>query len=174
MEIWKDVIGFEGRYEVSSLGNVKSKKTNKIIYTRKDKGGYVTCLFFCNMKIFSKKVHRLVAQAFIPNPLNKQEVNHKDRNRANNNLDNLEWSTPKENMNHAVINSSFKTSNTAIKKRLANKYACKKVIASENGNEIIFHSINEVVDYYNFSRTVVYKCLSGKQSSTRGIYFRYY
>lgn len=117
-EIWKDVKGYEGLYQVSNLGRVKSlnKKVNTInqygaIHKRTIKGrnlkqrethnGYLRVKFIKNKKIQKVRVHRLVAEAFIEKP--KLEVNHIDGNKKNNNVENLEWVTPKENKKHAWI-----------------------------------------------------------------------
>lgn len=91
-EIWKDKKDYEGHYQVSNLGRVKSIKFGKeIILKQHIRGGYYSVVLSKNgiLKIF--KVHRLVAQAFIPNPNNYKEVNHKDENKLNNVASNLEW-----------------------------------------------------------------------------------
>lgn len=91
-EIWKDKKDYEGHYQVSNCGRVKSIKFGKeIILKQHIRGGYYSVVLSKNgiLKIF--KVHRLVAQAFIPNPNNLTEVNHKDENKLNNNVDNMEW-----------------------------------------------------------------------------------
>lgn len=107
-EIWKDVKGFEGLYQVSNLGRVRSldrRKNNhffrgRILRQPKDKDGY--CLVTLNDGKRSKmgRVHRLVALAFIPNPENLPEVNHIDENKENNRIDNLEWCTTKYNLTY--------------------------------------------------------------------------
>ena len=113
-EIFKPVVGYEGLYEVSNLGRVKClEKTGpnpitkgirvypeKIMKTRTDRDGYTTIGLNDETNGRKKKystVHRLVAKAFLPNPENRPEVNHKDHNRSNNELANLEWSTLQEN-----------------------------------------------------------------------------
>lgn len=104
VEVWKDIIGFEGKYQISNLGNVKSLfkiphllKLNK--YRRGNPYRYVN--LSNNGKIKCVKVHRLVAQAFIPNLYNKPYINHIDGDVGNNNVNNLEWVTPLENNLHA-------------------------------------------------------------------------
>lgn len=112
-EIWKDVPKFEGIYAVSNTGKVKVL-THKVIrkdgkpYTCKEKilkphqtKGYLQATLSVEGTRFFYGVHRLVALAFIPNPQNKPEVNHKDGNKLNNCLDNLEWVTTSENIHHA-------------------------------------------------------------------------
>lgn len=114
MEIWKDVKGYEGIYEVSNLGNVKSKdrlivtsknivaKINQRILKKKvTKKGYERLTLSVSGKHKDVGVHRLVAQAFIQNPENKKEVNHIDGNKQNNQISNLEWCTRNENEKHA-------------------------------------------------------------------------
>lgn len=113
-EIWKDVVGWEGLYEVSNMGNVRSVdrylghpksptgafRKGKMLIPRSKK--YADIHLWKNSKYVSTHVHRLVALAFIPNPENKPEVNHMDGNRLNNNVNNLEWVTKQENMEHAI------------------------------------------------------------------------
>lgn len=100
-EVWKDIKGFRGLYQVSNTGKVKSLRYNKILKFSINGKGYLQVQFTVNYKFTTFKVHRLVAQAFIPNPENKPEVNHKDGNKLNNNDWNLEWNTTLENNLHA-------------------------------------------------------------------------
>ena len=101
-EIWKNIEGFGGLYQVSNLGRVKSSYTNRVLKGYKDTCGYLLVGLYKNNIRSSKKIHRLVAQAFIPNPDNKSQVNHIDEDKTNNNLSNLEWVTAKENLNHGT------------------------------------------------------------------------
>lgn len=98
-EIWKDIKDYEGKYVVSNLGNIKSLKTNKKCYLSKSKC-YKRVLLYKDGKAKGYSVHRLVAQAFIPNPNNYPCVNHLDCDGSNNNANNLEWITYKENNNY--------------------------------------------------------------------------
>lgn len=113
MEIWKDIKGFEGKYQVSNLGRIKSlpKYTYSKGYPqlRKEKilkpsyTGSKRC--YASVKLndgHNYKVHRLVAEAFIPNPKNLPLVNHKDENPKNNNVDNLEWCTNRYNVKYSA------------------------------------------------------------------------
>ena len=114
MEIWKEVKGFEGFYEVSNLGNVRScervvsfgvqKRTVKseIIYQNPKGGNYLTVNFSANNKQYRKYVHRLVAEAFIPNPENKAEVNHINEKHKDNRAENLEWVSRQENIVYSM------------------------------------------------------------------------
>lgn len=104
-EEWKDIPGFEGRYQVSNFGRVKSLSYNKtgktrMLSIRPDKAGYCSTAIQENKKSRRVLVHRLVAQTFIPNPDNKPQVNHIDGNKSNNKVSNLEWATERENVRH--------------------------------------------------------------------------
>ena len=110
MEIWKDIEGYENKYQISNLGNVKSLETwtgdkyikrEKILKNMVYGNGYYYVCLSKNGKVKKYKVNRLVAQAFIPNPENKPFTNHIDGDKLNNNVDNLEWCTQSENMKHA-------------------------------------------------------------------------
>jgi hypothetical protein len=101
MEIWKKIEGF-GNYSVSSEGRVKNDKIFlKLSYNKR---GYSQVVLWNENKNKIQTIHRLVAQAFIPNPDNKPEVNHIDYNKTNNHVSNLEWATKKENEDHALQN----------------------------------------------------------------------
>jgi hypothetical protein len=106
MEVWKPCIGYEWNYEVSNLGRVRSIGKGIVLKTKIDRGGYETIpsMYAVDRSVKSVKVHRLVAQAFIPNPRNVSQVNHKDGNKLNNCVENLEWCTHQENFYHAKTN----------------------------------------------------------------------
>ena len=99
MEIWKEIEGYEGIYEISSWGNIRNSKGD-YIRTYKNSKGYVRVDLFKNGTRSHKRVNRLVAEAFIPNPFNLPQVNHKDGNKLNNSYTNLEWVTDEENKAH--------------------------------------------------------------------------
>ena len=108
-EEWKDIVGYEGLYQVSNLGRIKNIKKNTIKSQRNTFKGYLQ-VGLSNKKDKTYRVHRLVAQAFIPNPENKPEVNHIDGDKKNDNVENLEWVTGKENIDHAIKTGVFKKS----------------------------------------------------------------
>ena len=100
-EIWKDIKEYEGLYQVSNLGNIKSLRRNKLIKYSKDNKGYLRTSLAKNGINRTVKVHRIVAQAFINNDENKPQVNHKNGNKTDNNVENLEWVSNQENQNHS-------------------------------------------------------------------------
>ena len=106
-EIWKDIKGYEGVYQVSNFGRIKSiVKYKKLMLSSENENGYLrVCLIDKNKKKRTILIHRLVAKTFIPNPKNKEQVNHIDGNKYNNCVENLEWCTQSENMQHAFKNN---------------------------------------------------------------------
>ena len=107
-EVWANVAGYEGRYQVSDLGRVRSVQDNHGNYRVRHKAmsrsatvGYLYVKLFIKDKMVNVPVHRLVAKAFVPNPRNKPMVNHVDGNKRNNKAGNLQWATCSENHAHA-------------------------------------------------------------------------
>lgn len=119
-EEWKAIRGFEGLYSVSDCGSVRNDRTRKRLKWAVSDHGYCSVKLFREKKGYQKAVHRLVAEAFIPNPENKPQVNHKDLNKRNNYAVNLEWVTNGENMSHAIRNGANKTRNSKL--RMNEKY----------------------------------------------------
>lgn len=105
-EVWKDIAGYEGLYQVSNFGRVKStpraRTKGGLLKPQHDRKGYIVFGLCKNGRNRMLKAHRLVAEAFIPNPGNLPEVNHKDEDKANNCADNLEWCTTPYNINYGT------------------------------------------------------------------------
>ena len=105
-EIWKDVPNYEGLYQVSNLGNVKSLRKDKILRCKNYSNYNGVILYDGSHKAKTMLIHRLVAQAFIPNIDNLPCINHKDENKKNNNVENLEWCSYKYNNNYGNHNKN--------------------------------------------------------------------
>ena len=105
-EIWKDILGYEGHYQISNLGNVKrfTKYKSNILKPRINKRGYVQIILCKNNCAKTFRLHRIIAESFIPNPYKKLQVNHINGVRHDNKVENLEWVTQNENMKHAFEN----------------------------------------------------------------------
>ena len=101
IEEWRDVVGYEDLYQVSSMGRVRNVRRGTVLKTHPDRAGYIKIGLSKNGRQTGKFVHRLVAEAFIDNPESKTDVNHKNGIKGNNNLSNLEWNTRSENLLHA-------------------------------------------------------------------------
>lgn len=98
-EIWKDIQGFKGVYQISNFGRLKSFKKDsdgKVLSNTNQKGGYFSVILRKGEKVKTTRIHRLVAEAFIPNPDKLSQVHHKDGNKQNNCVDNLEWVNERE------------------------------------------------------------------------------
>lgn len=164
-EEWRDVKTFEGLYEVSSEGGVRSLltlyagKPRLLVQTLNKKRGYLAVGLCINGIAYTKMVHRLVAEAFIPNPDNKPEVNHKDGNKLNNKADNLEWSTYSENLQHAY--------NTGLR--------LNKVIQRSMSGEFIkeFSNCAEAECYTGFRRQSIARCARKERLSYAGYLWEY-
>ena len=136
-------------YEIFSNGDVWSNKSHCFMKGGKDKNGYHIISLSMNGKKYTRKIHRLVAIAFIENPLNLPEVNHKNGNKWNNDISNLEWVSSADNTYHAMEN---KLRNSTLNKKLVVQI-CKEV---EKGNL----SLKEIANKYNVKRSSVIKILN--------------
>lgn len=100
-EVFLDIPGYEGLYQISNLGNIKNIRTGKLLKPGDGPGGYLLVDLYKNKERKSWRIHRLVAKAFIPNPQNLPQINHKDEVRTNNTVDNLEWCSAQYNMEYS-------------------------------------------------------------------------
>ena len=168
-EEWRDIKGYENMYQISNMGNVKSlnyKQTGreKIMKSLVDKDGYLFVCLCKNRKVKPFKVHRLVAQAFISNPNNYPCVNHKDENKQNNCVSNLEFCTVKYNN---IYNGR--------QKRIAEKLSKPVLKIDPISNEIVaeFPSIKEVERQLGYNQGNISKCCKGKHKTCGGFKWRY-
>ena len=178
-EIWKDIKGYEGLYKVSNLGRVKSvhfnhskKVTEKILKPIKDRDGYVDAFLYKNGKVKHFKMHRLVAQAFIPNPNNLPQINHIDENVNNNRVDNLEWCTVGYNINYGKRNEKVSNALKGRKRSEEYKKNLSKSISKSRGKKIIcittgeiFNTIKLAEIKYNIDHSSIIRCCKGKNKS---------
>lgn len=170
-EIWKDIKGYEGLYQISNFGRVKSLKRktlnskclyDKILNNRINHNGYFMIFLSKNKKIKGFRINRLVAEAFLPNPNNKPQVNHKDGNKTNNRIDNLEWCTAKHNTQHAIKNG-LRT----------NKYH-REIVQCDLDNNLIkeWHSIKEATNF-GFSKSGICQCCKSKRKKHKNYKWYY-
>lgn len=168
-EIWKPIAGYEGLYEVSNLGQVRSlpRKNVKggIKSPTETKWGYLICPLWKNGKAKHCSVHRLVAEAFIPNPENKPTVNHIDCNRKNNRADNLEWATQSENVRHSVKLGHYAESGAESKP----VFQIERTGQFQNK----FRSINEAARITGVSQQSISMCCNGKLKSAGGYLWKF-
>lgn len=158
MENWKDIEGYDGDYQVSSLGRIKSFKNGKekILKLQKQKTGYLTINLCKNGKMKNSRINRLVAEAFIPNPENLPEVDHINSDKTDNRVENLQW------ISH-VENNRKKEASWGIPRR---------VICVETGE--VFESITAAANYVNRRITTMSRHLRGLTQTCAGKHFEYY
>ena len=185
MEIWKAIEGTNGTYEVSNTGKVRclnykmTGKTKELTCTEKV-GGYLQLRVTVDGKRKTVVVHRLVAKAFIPNPENKPEVNHKDGNKKNNHVDNLEWATRSENIRHAVASGLREKVAEAASKRgkvwikELHKMQKNPVVATniKTGEQMEFSSQQEAAEALGLQKAHISSVIHGNRKQTGGFTFK--
>ena len=162
-ELWADIKGYVGLYQVSNFGRVRNIKTGRILKTRTGRDYYQLNLHReCKMKTY--KVHRLVAESFIPNPKHLPIVNHKDENKLNNRLSNLEWCSAKYNTNYGTA-----------KYRSAGRRGKPIVQYSKTGEYITWwKSAAEAAKHLNgVDKNHIYDVCKGKKKSHAGFVWKY-
>lgn len=162
--IWKDIQGYEGLYQVSNLGEVRSlnyKKTGNIqnLKQTSNKDGYLKVMLHKNGKIKTYQVHRLVTLAFIENPNKYPCINHKDEDKTNNCVWNLEWCNYKYNNCYGTRIKRFSESRKGKCSGKSNPKA-KKVQCINTGK--IFNTIKEAGEYYYIDKSCISKYLNGR------------
>lgn len=176
-EVWKDVKGYEGFYKVSNMGRVKSlerevlysngrihKYGEKILSTFANKKGYVTVCLCKNGVCEVKRLHQVVISAFYDRPHGMNSINHKDENKANNRLDNLEYCTSKYNSNYGTRTERYRA------KVINDKRRSKKISQLTLEGDFIrtFPSLGEVFRVYGFQSAHISSVANGKSKSAYG------
>lgn len=167
MEEWREVYGFDVLYEISNTGKLRTKHHGKKGYTSEyrnisplDNGnGYLRVNLRLNRKQKTVYIHKLVAQAFVPNPKSLTEVNHIDENKQNNNAENLEWCTH-------FYNCQYGTRNKRTGEKRAKKILCVEL-------NIIYNSLIEASQKLNIGKTAISNCLKGRSKTSGGYSWRY-
>lgn len=175
MERWKAIVGYEGLYDISdkgrvkSLGNNKSRK-EKILNPAKNHKGYLFVVLYKDGHGKTIKVHRLVAEAFIPNPNNLETINHKDEVKTNNAVSNLEWMSIKDNINYGTRNKRTSDAN------INNPSLSKKVqMFDKKTNELLatFPSTQEAQRVTMINQSNISACCLWKRETAGGYKWQY-
>lgn len=172
MEIFKEIEGYSGLYAVSNYGRVKSlgngnsnNSKERILKPAKNSDGYLVVGLYKEGKCKFYKIHRLVAQAFIPNPNNYPQVNHKDEDKTNNKVENLEWCTHFYNINYGTRNQKV------AERHINNPKQSKQVLCLETGK--IYPSTHQVERELGFYQQDISKCCNGKLKTCGGYTWKY-
>ena len=181
-EIWKDIAGYEGLYQISNFGRVRSfNRTRKnrggrtaviqgrIVKPNIDRKGYLQFHLYSNSVRRRFYSHQLVAKAFIPNPNNYSEINHKDENPKNNCVWNLEWCNHKYNMNYGTAIERAAKLKRIVQRN--NPKISKSVLCIETG--VVYPSISEISRELGCSRALIIRCCKGLGKTAYGYHWRY-
>lgn len=176
-EVWIKVKGYP-LYSISNLGRLRNDKSDKILKGGLDKDGYTQFILCNNGERSHGRLHRLVAEAFIPNPENKPQVNHIDGNKANNSANNLEWVTNQENQAHfwkVLENETHKLNRSRSHKGkglLSSNPNSKSVIRLEDGK--VFKTIKEAALDTGIKYNHIGEVCKGKRKSIGGYHWKFY
>ena len=152
----KDIVGYEGIYGITSCGRVWSYRRKKFLTPRKSSNGYLQVILCKDGQRKGYSLHRLVADAYIPNPDNLPQVNHKDENKANNCLQNLEWCDAKYNMNYGT--RTEKTKKSILQYTLDGEFVREWPSASDVSREV---------------QSNIVACLKGRNKTAYGFIWKY-
>lgn len=181
-EIWKDIPGYEGLYQASNRGNIRSLNWRKMnivrnLYLKPHNKGYFQVELSKDGVKKMITVHRLVAMTFIPNPDNLPAINHKDENKSNNNVSNLEWCT-------FSYNTSYSSNKHPERYRFINRQKCKRIpykynqkieqIDVSNGETVkIWNDIVTIKYEKNYNSWSISECCNGKRKTAYGFKWRF-
>ena len=155
----KDIKGYEGLYAITSCGKVWSYRSKKFLKSCKQSTEYLAITLCKDGTRKSYTIHRLVAEAYLPNPNNLPQVNHKDENKTHNYINNLEWCDNTYNINYGTRN-----------KRVG-RARSKTVICVETN--IVYYSPTEVEQTLGIDASSIHKCCKGKRHTAGGYHWRY-
>lgn len=185
-EIWKNIPGYSG-YKASNTGLIKSLSryvthprggqrlvNERVMKNQKGTNGYFIVGISKNGKVTSKTVHRLIALSFISNPNNKKEVNHKDGNKKNNFVSNLEWTSVSENRQHA-FDLGLQKGSTHLKGKTGAKCMNSKPVFKllSDGNKMRYVSTTSAQEKTGIDRSMISKCAKGKMRMAGGFKWKY-
>jgi hypothetical protein len=167
-EIWKDIPGYEGLYQVSNTGKIKSfskfsPPSGRILKTSVSRGYVWVRLFNKDKKYKNHTIHRLVANAFVPNPNNYKEVNHKDENKQNNNADNLEWCSRAYNMSYGTAR---------FRQGLSGSRSVEQ-LTMDNISIALYCSVSIASRINNVDSSSILKCCKGEREYVGGYKWRF-
>lgn len=182
-EDWVPIRGYEGLYDISNKGRVRSLDrtvkcqggdyhvTGRILKLHKKPSGYMFVTLAKNGRAKRYYLHRLIAEAFIPNPLRLKQINHKDENKTNNALSNLEWCTASYNINYGKRSAKV----IETKNKNASIGAERPVLKFDKSGKFIkeYQSIKIAAERNGVYRSNIYKCCSGKYSQTGGYKWKF-
>ena len=183
IEIWKDIENYEGFYQVSNLGRVRSLERDvffpngtiirhmeeKVLVPSLNRGGYSYINLNKNGKVKKEYVHRLVAMAFLPNPENKPQINHRDEVKTNNVVENLEWCSAQYNINYGTRNERSVQNHRYYK--FGNNPNAKSVFCEELNKK--FDSIRRAEEELGVNINCIVGACKGRQKTAGGFHWRY-
>ena len=164
-EIWKKIKGFNN-YKVSNFGRLISIKTNKILKPTDNGRGYLRfSLLGDDNNNHTVYLHRIIAEAFIPNPDNKPCIDHINTNKQDNRIENIRWVTYKENTNNELTIERVRNSGKKNKKKICS--------IDEDGNKVVYSSAREAQRKLNILCTAIGNCLHGRSKTCHGLRWMY-
>ena len=172
-EIWKDIPNFEGLYKISNIGNIASNikisGKSKILKQSRSSTGYFHVQLYKDGKAYTCNVHRLVASAFIPSIEGKPQINHKDGNKANNSVDNLEWVSASENQIHSINNGLRSKSPMTDRKGKDNPNSKTILQYTINGSFVQeWASIADIARNFHCNASSISACVNGRNKTAKG------